>query len=152
GDDVNRGVRIGEAVTDDLANDLVGADVVAFGAGLVALESVASLFTVEFEQLEVPLLAEIELLSGLGRTEPFALAFDNHGQAGDHEVARENGEFSSGANNAVGGHVELHGWVLRAQVGLEKRAWRSAPSENTTRPRISLIVYGVFCHYCRRIA
>ena len=36
GDDVDRGVRIEEAVTDDLANDFVGADIVAFGAGPVA--------------------------------------------------------------------------------------------------------------------
>ena len=40
-------------------HDLVGADVVAFGAGLLALESYASLFTVEFEQLKISLLAEI---------------------------------------------------------------------------------------------
>ena len=36
GDDVDRGIRIEEAVTDDLANDFVGTDVIAFGAGLVA--------------------------------------------------------------------------------------------------------------------
>ena len=35
-DDVDRGVGIEEAVTDDLANDFVGADIVAFGAGLLA--------------------------------------------------------------------------------------------------------------------
>ena len=111
-DDVDRGVRIEEAVTDDLANEFVGADIVAFGPGFVALESVASLFTVEFEQLEVSLLADIELLSGLGCTEPFALAFDNHGQAGDHKVVRTNRELSGGANDAEGRHVELHGLIL----------------------------------------
>jgi len=116
-DDVDRGIRIEEAVTDDLANEFVGADIVAFGPGLVALESVASLFTVEFEQLEVSLLADIELLSGLGCTEPFALAFDNHGQAGDHEVARTNWELSGGANDAVARHVELHGMFLPGKVG-----------------------------------
>ncbi len=36
-----------------------------------------SLFTIEFEQLKISLLAEVELLSGLGGTEPFALAFTN---------------------------------------------------------------------------
>ena len=35
-DDVDRGVGIEKAVTDDLANDFVGADIVAFGDGLVA--------------------------------------------------------------------------------------------------------------------
>jgi hypothetical protein len=82
-DDVNRGIGIEEAVTDDLSNDLVGADVVVFGAGLVALESRASMFTIEFEQLKISLLAELELVGGLGGAEPFALAFDEHGQPGD---------------------------------------------------------------------
>jgi hypothetical protein len=119
-DDVDRGVRIEEAVTDDLANDFVGADIVAFGAGLVALESCASMFTIELEQLKISLLAEVEFLSGLGGTEPFALAFNKHGQAGDDEVIRKNGEFSGGADDAVGRQVELHGLVLREKaVGRE---------------------------------
>ena len=112
-DDVDRGVRIEEAVTDDLANDLVGADIVAFGAGLVALESRASVCTVEFEQLKISLFAEVELLGGLGGAEPFALAFDEHGEAGDDEVIGENGKLSCGADDAVIRKVEVHGSVLR---------------------------------------
>ena len=79
GDDVNRGIGIEEAMTDDLANDLVSADIVAFGAGLVTLESSASMFTIEFKQLKISLFAEVELLGGFGGAEPFALAFDEHG-------------------------------------------------------------------------
>ena len=112
-DDVDRGIGIEEAVADDLANDLVGADIVVFGAGLVALESCASMFTIEFEQLKISLLAEVELLSGLGGTEPFALAFNEHGQAGDDEVIRTNGKLTGRADDAVGTHVELHGLVLQ---------------------------------------
>jgi hypothetical protein len=112
-DDIDRGVRIEEAVADDLANDLVGAHRVAFGAGLVALESCASLFTIEFEQLKISLFAEAELVGGLGGTDPFALAFDQHGEAGDNEVIRKHGEHSGGADDAVGRDVELHGLVLR---------------------------------------
>jgi hypothetical protein len=116
-DDVDRGVGIEEAVADDLANDLVGADIVAFGAGLVALESCTSVFTVEFEQLKISLFAEVELLGGLGGAEPFALAFDEHGQSGDDEVVRENGELPGGADDAAGRDVELHGLVLRQKAG-----------------------------------
>jgi hypothetical protein len=116
-DDVDRGVGIEEALTDDLANDLVGADIVAFGAGLVALKSCAAMFTVEFEQLKISLFAEVELLGGLGGAEPFALAFDEHGQPGDDEVVRKNGEFSGGTDNAAGRDVELHGLVLREGAG-----------------------------------
>ena len=49
---------IQEAVTDHLANGFVGADIVAFGAGFVALESDASMFTIELEQLRISLSAE----------------------------------------------------------------------------------------------
>ena len=116
-DVVDRGVGIEEAVADDLANDLVGADIVAFGAGLVALESCASLFTIEFEQLKISRFAELELLGGLGSAEPFTLAFDEHGQAGDDQVVGKNGEFSGGADDAAGRDVELHGLVLRSRGG-----------------------------------
>jgi hypothetical protein len=80
-DDVDRGVRIEEAVADDLANDFVGADIVAFGAGLVALESCASMLAIELEQLKISLPAEFELLSGLDGAGPFASAFNEHGKA-----------------------------------------------------------------------
>jgi hypothetical protein len=116
-DDVDRRVGIEEAVTDDLANEFVSADIVAFGAGLVALESCASMFTIEFEQLKISLLGEAELLSSPGGAESFALAFDEHGEAGDDEVIRKNREFSGRADDAVGRHVELHGLVLREKAG-----------------------------------
>ena len=111
GDDVDRGIGVEKPVTDDLANDLVGADIVAFGAGLAALESCASLFMIKPEQLKISLFAQVELLGGLGGAEAFALAFDEHGQPGDDEVIRTNWELSGGADDAVGGDVELHGLV-----------------------------------------
>ena len=117
GDDVNRGIRIEEAVTDDLANDLAGADIVVFGARLVALESCAALFTIEFKQLKISLLAQVEFRGGLGGAESFALAFDEHGQSRDDEVVRKNGEISSGADDAVSRDVELHALVLREKAG-----------------------------------
>ena len=108
-EDVERGVGIEEAVANDLANDLVGADIVAFGAWLIAKESWATLFTKEFEQLEISLFAEAELLGRVGGTGPLALAFDEHGEAGDDEVIRKDGELSGGSEDAEGGNVELHG-------------------------------------------
>ena len=124
-DDVDRGVRIEEAVADDLANEFVGADIVAFGAGFVALKSCASMFTIQFEQLKISLFAEVELRSGLGGTEPFALAFNEHGEARDNVVVWKNGEFPGGADDAVGEHVELHGMVLREKAGAREQvgAW-----------------------------
>jgi hypothetical protein len=121
--DVDRGVGIEEAVADDLANEFVGADIVAFGAGLVALESCTSMFMIEFEQLKISLLAEAEFLSGPGGAEAFALAFNEHGQAGDDEIIGKNGELSGGADDAVGRHVEQHGLVLLAKAGGREAGW-----------------------------
>jgi hypothetical protein len=73
--------------------------------------------TIEFEQMKISLLTEVELLSGLGGTEPFALAFDEHGQAGNDEVIGTNGKLSGGSDDAVGRQVELHGLVLREKAG-----------------------------------
>jgi hypothetical protein len=58
-DDLNRGVGIEEAVADDLANDLVGADIVAFGAGLLAQEPWTTMFTIEFAQLNKSIFADV---------------------------------------------------------------------------------------------
>ena len=71
------------------------------------------MFTIEFEQLKISLFAEAEFLGGLGGAEPFALAFDQHGESGDDEVIGKNGKLSGGADDAVGRHVELHGFVLQ---------------------------------------
>jgi hypothetical protein len=120
-EDVERCVRIEEAVANDLANDFVGADIVAFGAWLVAKEPWAALFTKEFEQLEISLFAEAELVGCFGGTDSLALAFDEHGEAGDYEVVGEDGQLTGGADDPVGRHVELHGVILRETRGAEKR-------------------------------
>ena len=80
GNDRGRGLGIQEAVANDLANDLVGAAVVGFGAGGFALQRERSVFSEEVEQLEVALSAIAELSGSLGRAEAFALAFEEHGQ------------------------------------------------------------------------
>ena len=126
-DEVDGDVGIEEAVADDLADDFVGADIVAFGAGLVALESCTSMFTIELEQLKISLFTEVELFSGLGGAKAFALPFDEHGQSGDDEIIGQNGEFSGRADDAVGRQVEVHGVVLRAKSGDREAEWRSAP-------------------------
>ena len=106
-------------MTDNLANDLVGAghSRLRFGAGLVTLESSATLFTIKFEQLKISLFSETEFFGGLGGADSFALTFDKHGQPGDDDVVGKNGEFSGGADDAAGRDVELHGLVLRQRGG-----------------------------------
>jgi hypothetical protein len=101
-EDIERGVGIEEAVTNDLADDLVGADIVALGAWLVAKESWATVFTIEFEQLKISLFAEAELLGCVGGADAFALAFDEHGEAGDDEIIRKDGKLPGWAEDAEG--------------------------------------------------
>ena len=67
------------------------------------------MFTIKFEQLKISLFAEAEFFGCLGGTDPLALAFDEHGEAGNDEVIRKNGELSGGAEDAEGRKVELHG-------------------------------------------
>jgi hypothetical protein len=117
--DVERGVGIEEAVANDLANDFVGADIVVFGARLVAKESWATLFTKELEQLEISLFAEAELFGRFGGSGPHTLAIDEHEEPGDEDVIWPEGELSRGADDPVGRQVELHGLTLREKPGAE---------------------------------
>lgn len=79
--DIDRDVRNKEVIADDLVNEFLSADIVVFGAALLALELCAFMFTIEFEHLKVSLFTEIELFGGLRGAEPFALALDDNGQA-----------------------------------------------------------------------
>jgi hypothetical protein len=142
-DDLDCGVRIEEAVADDLANDLVGTDRVAFGARLARLESCDPMFTIEFKQLKISLFAEAKLLGGLGGAEAFALAFDEHDQAGDDEVIGANGKLTGRADDAVGRQVELHGLVLQGKAGAKEAGWPVGSLEASTERRCSLLDYGV---------
>jgi hypothetical protein len=125
-EDVEGGIGIKEAVTNDLADDLVGANIVAFGTWLMAKESWATLFTKEFEQLKISLFAEAELLGRLGGPDPLALAFDEHREAEDNEVIRKDGKLSGGPDDPVGRHVESHGMLLREEPTTEKRGRHGA--------------------------
>jgi hypothetical protein len=143
-DDLDRGVGIEKAVADDLANELVGADIVAFGSRLVAPESLATMFTITLKQLKVSLFTKVELFGGLGGTEPFALAFDEHAQAFDDEVIRTNREFTGGADDASGGDVDLHSTVLQQKGWVRWSGLLSGhPGKNSMDGPFGLIDCGV---------
>ena len=63
-DDAGGGVRVQEAVADDLLRDQVGAAVVGFGASLLVLEGQGAALLEEVAQLEVALLGEAEFSGG----------------------------------------------------------------------------------------
>src|SRR5439155_25774391 len=69
GDDGDGGIGIEEAVADDLTFELLGADIVGLGSGLLALEGQGPLFSKSLEQLIIPLSGEAELLGWAGGAE-----------------------------------------------------------------------------------
>jgi hypothetical protein len=81
GDDIDRGIGIEEAVTDDLAFDFVGPDRVAFGATFVRLEGDGPSFVELREQLMITLSGEAILLGGLRTAESSAFSLNDHEQA-----------------------------------------------------------------------
>lgn len=79
-DDLGRGLRIQEAMADDLADDFVGAPVIGLGAGGFTVQSQGAVFFEQMEQLEIAGFGIAEFFGGLGGTGAFALAFEEHGQ------------------------------------------------------------------------
>jgi hypothetical protein len=124
GDDLNCGVWIEEAVANDLANNVISADIVALRTCLVGLESCGPLFTKAFQQLKISLSGKPKLVGGLDGAEPFALAFNEHGQSSRNEIIRPNWKIAGRADDAMRMHVELQGLVL--QHWLERQRNRMA--------------------------
>jgi hypothetical protein len=86
-DDFGAGFRIQEAVTDDLADELLGASVVGLGAAFGAEEGRAAFLQKKGAQLEVPLTAIAEFGGRAVNTFRATFALDKHGEfAGDFVV------------------------------------------------------------------
>ena len=80
GDDLGARLGVQEAVPDDLPDDFVGAAVIGFGAGGLALQGPRALRLQQMEQLEIARFGVAELGGSLGGPGAFALAFHEHGQ------------------------------------------------------------------------
>jgi hypothetical protein len=72
------GLRVEESVTDDLAQDLLGASVVAFGASFGAEEGLAAFLEKKSPELEITLTAKAEFGGGLVNAFRAAFALDEH--------------------------------------------------------------------------
>jgi hypothetical protein len=112
GDDIDRGVGIEEAVANDLSFDLVGADVVSFGAAFLSLKGDGSLILKQLEQLIISLSGEAVLCGDLGDATPFTFTFDEHEQARCELVIGGDEEFTGGTNDAAFWELEQHGRAL----------------------------------------
>ena len=99
GDYFDRGVRIQESMTDDLADDFVGAAVVGFGSTGLALKGGGALVGQQMAQLEVARLGITELARGGQGAKVGAFTFVDHGQfegdfvvVGNLQLTRRAGE------------------------------------------------------------
>jgi hypothetical protein len=81
GDDIGRGVWIQEQIAQDLADQLVGAAVIGFGAGLFGLEGGKAVVLKSLQQLVVALATVAIFLGDQGDVLLQALAFDEHEEA-----------------------------------------------------------------------
>ena len=102
-DDFGAGLRIQEAVTDDLTHQFLGAPVVGFGAALGTEEGLAAFFKKEGSELEVTLTAKTEFSSGTINALSAAFAVDEHGKFTRDLVIFGNGQ---GAEFALDAFVE----------------------------------------------
>jgi hypothetical protein len=116
-DDLGCGVGVEETVTNDLALDFIGADVVGLGAAFLSLKSEGAFLLKEIEHLVITLPGEAVLLRRGGSAE-FAFSLDEHEQAGGDVVGRGDDEFAARADDPTLRQVEGHGCVLQPE-GLE---------------------------------
>jgi len=97
-DDGGRGVRIQEAITDDLLDDLIGATIVGFGAALLVLQGQGAALFESLAQLEIALLGVAEFLGGGDGAGAFALPFVEHGQFDQDEIVSRDGQLARRAD------------------------------------------------------
>lgn len=112
-DDLGAGVGIQEAVTDDLADEFLGAPIIGFGASLGAQEALSALGQKAGPELEVTLTAEAKLLCGAVDAVRSTFAFDEHGELTSDLVICGDGEGPGGALDAFSEKLERdHGNLL----------------------------------------
>ena len=97
GDDLRGGLRIQEAVPDDLADDLVGSTIIGFGASGFAEQSDGALLQKAMAQLEIALLGIAEFASRRQGAQAVAVALEEHREfEGDFVI----GQHRQGAGGA----------------------------------------------------
>jgi len=80
GNNLGRDVGVEKAIADNLADDLLGSAVVAFGPGLVAFEPLGPMVFELLQDLVIALSGVAKLFGRLGGAQAFTLAFHEHGK------------------------------------------------------------------------
>jgi hypothetical protein len=112
GDDVDRGVGVEEAVADDLAFQLVGADRGGLGSAPLRQEGQGPSALETIENLIIPLSGQAVFEGGLAGAETFTFALQEHDQARCDLVAGGDEQFAGGSDDAALRELESHGMSL----------------------------------------
>lgn len=120
-----RGIRIQEAVTDHLLDDLIGAAVVGFRAAFLVLQGRGAASFELVAQLEVALFGKAEFGGSGQGTHAFALTFKEHGQFGENGIVRRCDQFAGRAaeNQGIFGDFE-HGLSIARKARMSNKIWR----------------------------
>ncbi len=111
-DDVDRGVGIEEAVTDDLAFDLLGSDGFGLGTTFLVEQGNGSMFLELFVNLIISLPREAVFLCRLCWPQTRALSLDEHEQPRCDLVIGGDEKFPGGADDAPFRKLIQHVYAL----------------------------------------
>ena len=121
-DDGGRGLGIEEAMADDLADDFVGAAVIALGTAFFAFQGGGPALAIGLAELEVPLFTEAEVAGGLEGPAAVAFAVNEHGEfAGDFVVGAD-GKLARGTQELRLLGIELQQEQTPVQTRDERRS------------------------------
>jgi hypothetical protein len=99
--DVDRGIGVEKAVTNDLSFDLISPNRVGLGSAFLVLEAQGSLLLKLLVQLIISLSREPMLLSGLHGSKSFAFSLDEHKQPRSDRVVGRDDEVAGGTDDAA---------------------------------------------------
>ncbi len=111
GHDLGGGLRVQKQVAQDLADSLVGAAVIGFGAGFFGLEGEETSVLEGVEQLVIALAAEAVFLGDGGNVLLEALALQEHEEAASQGIGWSDGQRPDGAGELIGIGLEAKGRV-----------------------------------------
>ena len=102
GDDFGRGLRVQKAVAQDLADGLVGAAVIGFGAGLVGTKGGEAALLEVLQDLIIALAAVAVFLGDGADVILQTLAFDEHEETVGLEIGGWDRQSADGAGETMG--------------------------------------------------
>jgi hypothetical protein len=116
GNNLGRGFRVQEAMTNDLAHHFLGAPIVAFGSRRSGDEPLCPVPQKQGAQLEISLAAEPEHASGSRRALGATLPLDQHGKPAQNMIIVVNNKLASWSGEAIGMDLKGHGVSLLERV------------------------------------